>query len=117
MKQFKNALVGASLLVLATTANAQVSLIANLAGTLSSTLNSSAIGQLPLINDSINNTGSVAVSQITATLLPILVDLPGTNLIVGPIVPVGTQLISIISPYFDILPVTELPSFSLFPGL
>ena len=83
MKQVKNALIGAFFVCLATTANAQVALIANLAGELSSTLNSTPIGQLPLLNDLINNTGSVAVSQLTTTLLPVLVDLPGANLLVG----------------------------------
>jgi len=115
MKQVKNALIGVFFVGLATTANAQVSLIANLTGTLSSTLNSSPIGQLPLL-DTINSTGSVAVSQLTTTLLPVLVDLPGVNLLVGPVIPIGTQFIGVISPYFDILPIAELPGLSALPG-
>lgn len=116
MKSIKNAVAGAILVGLATTANAQVALIANLAGELSSTLNSTPIGQLPLLNDLINNTGSVAVSQLTTTLLPVLVDLPGANLLVGPIVPLGTQFIGVVSPLLNTLPITELPGLSSLPG-
>ncbi len=116
MKQIQKIIASALLASIATTANAQVSLIANLATDLSSTLNSIPVGELPMISDAFTIAGPSAISEVSTTLLPLLVDLPGANLIVGPVVPLGTQAIGVISPYFDSLPLTELPGLSILPG-
>tara|TARA_R110001583_G_scaffold181333_1_gene338541 strand:- start:260 stop:619 length:360 start_codon:yes stop_codon:yes gene_type:complete len=116
MKPIPKIIASTILASLATTANAQVSLIANLANDLSTTLNSIPIGELPVISDAFTIAGPIAISEVSTTLLPLLVDLPGANLIVGPVVPLGTQAIGMISPYFDILPLTELPGLSALPG-
>ena len=116
MKQIQKIIASAFLVSLASTANAQVSLIANLASDLSATLNSTPIGELPLLSDAFNNTGPILITELSTTFLPLLVDLPGANLIVSPVVPLGTQAIGMISPYFDILPLTELPGLSALPG-
>ncbi len=116
MKQIPKIVASAFLASQATTANAQFSLITNLASDLSTTLNSIPIGELPMISDAFTIAGPSAISEVSTTLLPILVDLPGANLLVGPVVPLGTQAIGIISPYFDSLPLTELPGLSILPG-